>query len=81
MQEFKVGDRVVEVKTGDEGEVLGFGLASGSLRVDWITGQEAGKILFIEPSQCVLKTDQSLTIESCLKFLTEQGFSVTLTKG
>ena len=80
MQEFKVGHKIVEVKTGDEGDVIGIGYL-GDLYVDWSTGECAGSKLYIEASYCILKTDQTFTIESCLKFLTEQGFSVTLTKG
>jgi len=80
MQEFKVGHKIVEVKTGDEGEVIEIGYL-GDLYVEWFTGECAGEKLYIESSHCILKADQSLTIESCLKFLTEQGFSVTLTKG
>lgn len=87
MPEFKVGDTVVEDGTGDVGKVLA--LIDGTseyiplrLRVDWQTGLSRGQILTINASSCSHFVEgSSLTIESCIKFLTEQGFSVTLTKG
>ena len=62
-----------------KGEVIEIGYF-GDLYVGWTTGERTGEKLYIDPLHCVLKADQSLTIESCIKFLTEQGFSVTLTK-
>lgn len=80
MQKFNVGDKIVEVSTGDEGEVIEIGYL-GDLYVRWTTGECTGEKLYIDPFHCVLKADQTLTVESCIKFLTEQGYTVTLTKG
>lgn len=87
MQEFKVGDRVVEDGTGDEGIILKLDASQSDyvplrLQVDWQTGLSRGQILTINASSCSHFVEgSSLTIESCIKFLTGQGFSVTLTKG
>ena len=86
MPDFKVGDRVVEDGTGDVGKVIE--LIDGQsdytplrLMVDWQTGLERGQVLTIGANRCSHFVEVgSITIESCIKFLTEQGFSVTLTK-
>lgn len=80
MQKFNVGDKIVEVSTGDEGEVIEIGYL-GDLYVRWETGECKGQKLYIDSAGCVLETNQTLTVESCIKFLTEQGYTVTLTKG
>lgn len=86
MSDFKVGDMVVEDNTGDVGKVVE--LIDGQseympLRpmADWQTGLERGQVLAIGANSCCHFVEVgSITIESCIKFLTEQGFSVTLTK-
>ena len=78
MQKFNVGDKVRHYNDGPEGEIgTVFAVAaSGYYQIKW---ENSGKLLHHSDVLCLVKTEH--TIESCLKFLTEQGFSVTLTKG
>ena len=92
MPEFKVGDRVVVDKdlkstieavqylAGRETVVLeDTPCESNSVMVRSLLDPE--DYWWVNPEQLTPVISPPSTIESCLKFLTEQGFSVTLTKG
>lgn len=92
MPEFKVGDRVVVDKdlkstieavqylAGRETVVLeDTPCGSNSVMVKSLLDPE--DYWWVNPEQLTLAISPPSTIESCIKFLTEQGFSVTPTKG
>jgi hypothetical protein len=87
MQDFKAGDRVREIATGDEGTVVE---ALCPIRCDriyvlWETGRDKGRELHIFKER-LLKLDTGTKIETvssvqqALDFLISQGYTVSLSR-
>lgn len=78
-ENIKVGDQIIEISSGDEGVVTE--LHGNLIYANWITGFCTGN--FSLPAKCVIlkKADQKFdSVESAIKFLTDAGYTVTLSK-
>ena len=80
MSKFKVGDRVREIATGDEGIFTDQTSYGGRPFVHWVTGDCKGQTLTISESGLMLCETTVDTVEQALQVLTNAGYSVTLTK-
>jgi hypothetical protein len=79
MSEFKVGDKIVEIGTGDQGFITEknyMGVYSDSWWVDWITGVDSGRCYHLrEESMKVIEKAVPLFTQEQLAFLDERyGF-------
>jgi hypothetical protein len=83
MQEFKIGDKVREIATGDEG-VIECDHYYGEVRVTWATGAVVGSTTVVSRESIDLtssfKSSNNITFQQVLDTLLELGYKVTLEK-
>jgi hypothetical protein len=77
MQAFKIGDKVREIATGDEG-IIESANSWGDFKVKWETGSCSGMILTIGESYIEHTTE--VTFEQAMQSLLKLGYKVTLEK-
>ena len=77
MQQFKIGDKVREIATGDEG-IIESETDFGDFRVNWTTGACSGMRLVIGES--FIEHAVEVTFEQAMLTLLQLGYKVTVEK-
>lgn len=87
MTQFKIGDKVREISTGDEGYIIesaGLGWEENRWYVLWTSGSEKGERLHISENNIEIisssKSSTEITFEQAMQALLQLGYKVTLEK-